>query len=353
VAARVIRIRLSCRGRVEYFDLEGDTVLGRGEQADLSIDHPSIAAQHARVLVRRGRLILAELGGLVGVKGDLLRAATTLRDGETFRLGDIAATAWVMPPSCAGRSIGEIALGGERDAFAVGTRRYEATLHGRRFEVAVLDRGTFEDHEIEAWRTRIAKSDSFTLDGCVAIAERVPLGIRLAQVIESVDGDRISVSPELTLAVVRRVAEALAIHHDASGPHAAVVPGAVQLTLDGDVVVLRPGPRPMDPIRDVAWCSERRRMNLIPSIGDDAFALSRLAAALGGERVARELPEPEEIRTRAAFTDWAARLVAVADRWRLDPSAAHIARVVRLLSDRGRPLARMVRKSLAISAPSH
>jgi hypothetical protein len=265
-------------------------------------------------------------------------------------MGDVTASAWAMrEPSFTGRSIGEVTLGAERDAFALGTRRYEAISVGRRLEVTVLERDAFEAHELDPWRTRIEKSERLApeliargeLDGCFAIAERVPAGIRLAQLIESLDSDRIAVSPELTLAVLRRLAQSLSAHHEAYGPHAASVPSAVQLTMDGDVILLRPGPRAMDPIRDVEWCSEMRRMNLPPSIGDDAFALAQIAAALGGPDFARELPAPENVRTRGAFAEWTARLAALSDRWRVDPSAAHVARVVRLLSDRGRPLAVM------------
>jgi hypothetical protein len=282
------------------------------------------------------------------LKGDHLRAATTLRDGETFQMGDVTAAAWAMrEPSFAGRSLGEVTLGAERDAFAFGTRRYEATAAGRRVEVTVLERDAFEAHEIDPWRARMEKSELLSpeliargeLDGCFAIAERVPAGIRLAALLESIESERIAISPELTLAVLRRLAQSLSVHHDAIGPHAGLVPGAVQLTMDGDVILLRSGPRPTDPIAEVEWCSEMRRMNLPPSIGDDAFALARIAEALGGPELGGELPEPESVRTRGAFSEWTARLVALSDRWRVDPSAAHVARVVRLLSDRGRPLA--------------
>ena len=333
----MIRIRLSCRGRVEYFDLDAsDVVLGRGAAADLSIDHPSILSRHARVLVRRGRLILAELGGLVALGEDRLYAPTTLREGETFRVGDVHLAAWTREPSHTGRSIGSVMIGPERDPFAIGTRRYEASLHGRRAEAMVLE-DVFAPHEVVSWQKQMSRSALLAIgevDGRPAIAERVPSGIRLATMLDSLATHRIAVSPEVALAILRRLAEALVAHHEL-GPHAGLVPGAVQLTMEGDVALLRSGPKPTDPIEDGEWCSENRRMNLPPSIADDAFALSQLAKVLGEGDV---LLDPESIRTRGAFEEWTAQLVTACDRRKVDPSAAHVARVVRLLSDRGRPL---------------
>jgi hypothetical protein len=211
----------------------------------------------------------------------------------------------------------------------------------------VVVRDAFETHELDEWRARMAKSETLgpplvaqgEIDDLPAIAERVPAGIRLATLIHFLESDRLAVSRELALAVLRRLSESLAFHHDAVGAHGGLVPDAVQLTLDGDVLLLRSGPRPSDPIRDVRWCSEMRRMNLPRTLGDDAFALAQIGAALGGSAIGDELARPEDIRTRADFTEWTSRLVALSNRWRVDPSAAHVARVVRLLTDRGRPLA--------------
>jgi hypothetical protein len=344
----VIRIRLSCKNRVEYFDFDHDVVLGRGEGADLSIDHPSINPRHARLLLRRGRLILADLGGLVAIGEERLRAATTIREGEIFRVGDVEASACVMSEASAiGRSLGEVRLEAEQDAISLGTRRYQGTAGGRRAEVTVADPDAFESHELEAWVSRMERSEGLApallargeLDGRPAIAERVPLGIRLSSLIEDVESDRVAVSRELALAVLRRLLESIAPYHDAIGPHAGLVPRAVQLTLDGDVLLLRGGPRPSHPVRDARWCSSMRRMNLPPSLADDAFALVRIGEVLGGRAIAEELPHPEQVHARASFTEWASRLLALSNRWGVDPSALHVARVVRLLTDRGRPLA--------------
>jgi hypothetical protein len=330
---------------VEYFEFDDhDVVLGRGEGTDLSIDHPSISGRHARVLMRRNRLILADLGGLVAVGEERLRAATTIGDGQKFRVGDVEARAWVMRErSLIGRTLRDVTLTAEIDPIYFGTRRYQASTGGRRAEVSVLE-DAFAAHEVSAWRARMEQTESFApallaaseIEGRAAIAERVPLGIRLSAVIESLESERIAVSRELALAVLRRLAESLSVHH-AIAPHGGVIPEAVGLTMEGDVLLLRPGPRPSDPLLDARWCSEMRRMNLPPSIGDDAFALARIGEALGGEAIAETLSG--EVRTRAGFSEQASRLVELSDRWKVDPSAAHVARVVRLLADRGRPLA--------------
>jgi hypothetical protein len=251
-----------------------------------------------------------------------------------------------MSASLVGRSLGSVSLAAELDSFAGGIRRYEGVTNGRRAEVMVLDDG-FAGHELKEWQARIEKSSELTpsliergeIAGRPAIAERVPLGIRLSSLLDNLESERVAVSREVTLAVLRRLAEMLSLHHGAIGPHAFLIPEAVHLTLDGDVLLLRPGPRSSDPDRNARWCSSNRRMNLPPSLADDAFALMRIGEALGGEEVAAELRLPEDVRTRGAFAEWVLRLVALSDRWRVDPSAAHVARVVRLLTDRGRPLA--------------
>ncbi len=350
MAARVIRIRISSRGRVEYFDLDGaDAVLGKGDGAALSIDHPSIARRHARLLLRRGRLILAELGGLVVRGGERLRAATTLEEGEAFRLGDVEAAAWVREPALSGRLFDRVLLLAECDPIVGGTRRYHATHEGRSAEVTVLEPGAFAPHELAEWSARLEQTRrlappllaSGALDGRPAIAERVPVGIRVSSLLDNLESGRVAVSLEVALAVVRRLAESLSSIHHADGPHAGLVPGAVQLGLDGDVVLLRPGPRPMDPRHHDRWSSPTRRMNLPPSIADDAYALARLGEALAGKAALQDaLAGSASIRTRGAFVEWTAALLPLCDRLQVDPSAAHVARVVRLLSDRARPLAK-------------
>jgi hypothetical protein len=320
---------------VERFDLEGpDVLFGRDPSADLRVEHPSIAPRHARLLVRRGRLILAELGGLVAVGQARISAPTTLDEGETFRIGDVWITAWTsLEPSAVGRSVGGATVLEEIDPVFSGSRRYRADLAAGAAEVSILGAG-FDAHEVERFCSASSKGGGAieTFEGRTAMIERSAPGIRLDRLIDAMRTGRVRPSIEVAVAIVRRLAERVTRFHDDVGPHAGLCPESVRLGMDGDVRLALPGPRPLDPRSRCA--SKSRRMGLEPSFADDAFAIRSIGRELGGEDVAKLLLPFAKARTRGAFREVVEGLPAASDRLEIDPSSGHVARVVRLLHPR-------------------
>lgn len=328
-----LRLRLECRGRVEFFELPGpDVVLGRSEDVDLRIEHPSIAPKHAKVLVRRDRLIVTELGGVVGVDGERLYAPVTVEPGKPVRLGDLAMSAWPRSEaSPIGRTLAGATIGAEIDPVTSCTRRFEAWREGVRSEVTLLE-AEVSDDERSAWHRWIEQSGQGELLPGGGLLEPVPAGVRLSEVLAAADAGRVGLSLEVAVVVARRLAEELVRLHASAGPHAGLIPAAVQLGLDGRVVLRMPGPRPTDPRVHRAYCSPARRMNLVPSVADDAYALAAVVRRLSGGALDRAVDPFSEVRTRRAFREAGEALRAGTDALGLDPSQAHVARIARLLA---------------------
>lgn len=327
-----LRLRLEHRGRVELFELPGpDVVLGRSDDVDLRIEHPSIAPKHAKVLVRRDRLILVELQGVVGLEGARLHAPVTLRPGEAVRLGDVMLSAWPRSePGPVGEEIGGASIAREIDPVAPGTRRFEGGRQEARVEVTLVEPDVTEEERVH-WRRWIQRAGRAELSGQDVLVEPVPSGVQLSQVIAAADAGVVRPSLEVALVVGRRLAEALVELHAAAGPHAGLVPAAVQLGMDGEIVLRMPGPRPTDPREQRLYCSPTRRMNLLPSVADDAFALAAVVRSLSAGALDQVMAPFADLRTPRAFREAAAALPAASDRLRLDPSQAHVARIARLL----------------------
>jgi pSer/pThr/pTyr-binding forkhead associated (FHA) protein len=85
------RLAITSRGSKEAVDvLEGLTVIGRGADCSLILDHPLVSRRHAALQVDGARAQLRDLGSRNGVlvNGRPLVGATELGAGDRFRIGD-------------------------------------------------------------------------------------------------------------------------------------------------------------------------------------------------------------------------------------------------------------------------
>jgi DNA-binding winged helix-turn-helix (wHTH) protein len=69
--------------------MEGENVIGRGEEVAVRIDVDGVSRRHARIVADGGRFTLEDLGSKNGtyLREQRLKAAAALEDGDTFRLG--------------------------------------------------------------------------------------------------------------------------------------------------------------------------------------------------------------------------------------------------------------------------
>jgi len=72
--------------------VDGENVLGRGEDVSVRIDAPGISRRHALIRVQGGEATLEDLGSKNGthLRGSRLESPVSLRDGEVFVLGEVA-----------------------------------------------------------------------------------------------------------------------------------------------------------------------------------------------------------------------------------------------------------------------
>lgn len=76
----------------QAFPLEhGENVLGRGPEAAVLLDAPSVSRSHARIVVDGARSVLEDLRSKNGtwLNGDPVRSARELHDGDEIRLGSV------------------------------------------------------------------------------------------------------------------------------------------------------------------------------------------------------------------------------------------------------------------------
>jgi hypothetical protein len=72
------------------YDLDGDLVLGRGEEAEIRLQDPFASGRHARVYEQGGILVLEDLGSTNGtyLNEELLDGPRPLHPGDRVRIGD-------------------------------------------------------------------------------------------------------------------------------------------------------------------------------------------------------------------------------------------------------------------------
>ena len=74
--------------------VEGENVIGRDSEANVSLDHATVSRRHASVVVSDTSAVLEDLDSKNGttIGGTRLTAAVTLRNGDRFACGDVLVT---------------------------------------------------------------------------------------------------------------------------------------------------------------------------------------------------------------------------------------------------------------------
>jgi len=72
------------------YDLEGDIVLGRGEQAEIRLDDPFASSRHARIYEQGNIVVIEDLDSTNGtyLNEELLQTPRPLHPGDHVRIGD-------------------------------------------------------------------------------------------------------------------------------------------------------------------------------------------------------------------------------------------------------------------------
>ena len=78
-------------GHLESIELRaGSNRLGRSDENDFQIDHPTVSTLHCEIISENGNLTVKDCGSTNGtfINGEPIKEAT-LRPGETLHLGDV------------------------------------------------------------------------------------------------------------------------------------------------------------------------------------------------------------------------------------------------------------------------
>lgn len=72
------------------YDLDGDIVLGRGEEAEIRLQDPFASARHARIYRQGGALVIEDVGSTNGtyLNEELLETPRPLHPDDRVRIGD-------------------------------------------------------------------------------------------------------------------------------------------------------------------------------------------------------------------------------------------------------------------------
>ena len=100
-----VKIQLMLDGQVAAeIDLnEGERVVGSAEPSKILIEDPSVSPTHAKIYQSDGSLFIADLGSATGtmVDGRKIAEPTTLRDGQSVRIGEFELQIKVLPEEIA------------------------------------------------------------------------------------------------------------------------------------------------------------------------------------------------------------------------------------------------------------
>lgn len=277
-----VRIVVARRGRVEIHERPGpDLFVGRGPGADVAIDDERLAARHAHILVRRGRVIVTDLGrGRAGIsRGDeRVRAPIAVAPDEVLRLGDITMSLAVADPdrpSLVGRSVDGARVVEEHPTPDAGVRAYHLSDERWITVVAGAPRALAEPAEDDLDAT-------FTLaDGRVATVQSVGPQVPAAALFDAIDRGLVTLPVEASAVLACHLLEVVADYHQRRGPHGAIEPRRLHVGLDGTLRLWSPGP--VVDLADPAlepFLAPERRYGLPPSLAADAYASGVLARRL-------------------------------------------------------------------------
>ena len=107
VSNKAISMYLTSAGR-RYPLPEGANVIGRAHDAVIRIDSGGVSRRHARIVVHGDEARVEDLGSKNGtfVAGELVIDTRILKDGDEIRVGSIALTFKVAPPTQATETMG-------------------------------------------------------------------------------------------------------------------------------------------------------------------------------------------------------------------------------------------------------
>lgn len=296
-----VRFRVAWRGLVELHEVLGqDLMIGSDPRCDLVITHPTVARRHAKVLIRRGRLLLLDVGqskqGTTRGK-ERLAAPVTLAPGESFGVGEVQVRAWSIAAEERGLVGQELPQGrvvAELESFDPALRLYRVEAVGGRAELMVPQEAA---QGVDFWRARLNRAlaarlapgtSLLELDGAPALLEPIPDGIRLNFLLEAVEAGRCQLPPSMALLALFDLLEGLIALSGPFGPHGALAPCRAHLGTDGMISLLRPGPQTL-PQRSDHSPPERGPLADPPAVGPSAAAdlyalgviLKRLTQASG------------------------------------------------------------------------
>ena len=98
-------------GRARFPLSVGEHVIGRDEDADITIDASTVSRRHAQVIVTANRAVLHDLGSKNGTfRGDQqVTSPTPLVDGDAIRIGTVHVTFHMRSPVGSTLTAGEMA----------------------------------------------------------------------------------------------------------------------------------------------------------------------------------------------------------------------------------------------------
>ena len=99
----IIQLMLDGQVAAEIDLNEGERVVGSAEPSKILIEDPSVSPTHAKIYQSDGSLFIADLGSATGtmVDGRKIAEPTTLRDGQSVRIGEFELQIKVLPEEIA------------------------------------------------------------------------------------------------------------------------------------------------------------------------------------------------------------------------------------------------------------
>ena len=346
-----VRFAARAEHRVELAEAIGpDIRLGSSPECQVILHHPSVAAVHAHILSRRGRLIIRSSGhrrARISTGGTSLSAPVVVDPTSSLSIGDVEVRAWTTPhPGLNPRVLGR-AIRGEIESRCRLARRYRLDAHKE--ALFVPNAGV-----TQTWRARtegVRASPSVhlalrqtveELDEGLLITERVMEGLRLSALLDAARRGLFVLSPSAAVVVAGHAALGLSAYHSVVGPHGNLDPKHIQVGFDGSSVLVQHGP---EPISQQAYASTERRLGLPPSRASDTYAWARMAFELltlaKAIAPARSILTPlltEQPHPRLHdVSEAAAQLSATYFAAGYDAGAQDVGRLIRLLVGDGRP----------------
>ena len=97
-------------GRARFPLSVGEHVIGRDEDADITIEASTVSRHHAQVIVTMSRAVLRDLGSKNGTfRGDQrVTSPTPLADGDALRIGNVLVTFHMRSPVGTTRTAGKL-----------------------------------------------------------------------------------------------------------------------------------------------------------------------------------------------------------------------------------------------------